>query len=88
MVKFISILRRNKIKIYQFCVISRYSNNIFLLLDNDIPGQKGGKGSSASLVILANIRDFYIPEEYKDIDEYITKGKISECAELSFLVKD
>lgn len=73
---------------YQFSVISRYSNNIFLLLDNDEAGEKGRKRISSKFGQMANIRNFYVPDDYKDIDEYITKGRISEYAELSFVVKD
>jgi len=57
-------------------------------LDNDEAGQKGRKQIISKFGQLANIRNFYIPDEYKDIDEYITKGRISDYAEMSFLVKD
>jgi DNA primase len=72
---------------YQFSVITRYTNNLRLLLDNDEAGQKGRKRIVSKFGQLANIQDFYISEDYKDIDEYITKGRISEYADLSFLVK-
>lgn len=73
---------------YQFSVISRYSNNIFLLLDNDSAGEKGRKRIVNKFGAFANIRNFYLPDDYKDIDEYITKGGISDQGELSFGVKD
>jgi DNA primase catalytic core len=73
---------------YQFSVISRYSNNIFLLLDNDEAGQKGRKQIISKFGRLAHIRNFYLPDDFKDIDEYITKGEISDYADLSFVVKD
>jgi DNA primase len=73
---------------YQFSVISRYTNNIFLLLDNDVSGEKGRKKIIENFGNFANIRNFYIPDEFKDIDEYITKGGISDYGELSFGVKD
>ncbi len=72
---------------YQFSVISRYSNNIFLLLDNDEAGQKGRKQIINKFGQFANIRNFYLQEDYKDIDECITKGKISEFSEISFVDK-
>ena len=71
---------------YQFSVISRYSNNIFLLLDNDIAGQKGRKRIINKFGQFANIQNFYLPGEYKDIDECITKSKISKFAEVPFAV--
>jgi DNA primase len=73
---------------YQFSVISRYSNNICLLLDNDESGNKGRKRISQKFGRFANIRNFYLPDDYKDIDECITKGRISSYAEVPFIVKD
>ncbi len=73
---------------YQFSVISRYSNNMFLLLDNDFSGQKGRKRIISKFGHMANIRNFYLSDDFKDIDEYITKGGISDYGELSFGVKD
>lgn len=73
---------------YQFSVISRYSNNIFLLLDNDEAGQKGRKLIVQKFGKFACIRDFYLPDDYKDVDEYITKKRVSDYAEMSFVVKD
>lgn len=80
-------LGNNNMTAYQFSVISRYSNNIFLLLDNDEAGQKGRKSIISKFGQYADIRNFYLPDEYKDVDEYITKGKISSYAEMSFLIK-
>jgi len=78
----------NNMTSYQFSVISRYTNNIFLLLDNDEAGEKGRKNAVDKFGQLANIRNFYIPESFKDIDEYITKGEIGDDAELPLVVKD
>lgn len=72
---------------YQFSVISRYSNNIFLLLDNDEAGYKGRKRIINKFGQFANIRDFYLPDEYKDIDEYLTKVKLSDYTEIPFSIK-
>ena len=73
---------------YQFSVISRYSNNIFLLLDNDESGIKGRKRIIQKFGRYANIRNFYLPDDYKDIDECITKGRVSSYTEVPFVVKD
>lgn len=72
---------------YQFSVINRYTNNIRLLLDNDIAGDKGRKRIVNKFGAFANIQNFYLPEEYKDIDECITKGKVTDPTEISFIVK-
>jgi len=59
---------------YQFSVISRYTDNIYLLLDNDEAGRKGRKRIVEKFGKLANIQNFYLPEGFKDIDEYFTKS--------------
>lgn len=69
---------------YQFSVISRYTNNIFLLLDNDVSGEKGRKLIISKFGKYANIQNFYLPESYKDIDEYLTQ---SDDDSVSFVVK-
>lgn len=70
---------------YQLSVISRYTNNIFLLLDNDEAGEKGRKRIVDKFGQLANIRNFYLPDGYKDIDEYLSQNSYES---LSFVVKD
>jgi DNA primase len=69
---------------YQFSVITRYTDNIFLLLDNDNAGEKGRKLAINRFGKLANIQNFYLPESYKDIDEYLTN---SGDESVSFVVK-
>jgi len=58
---------------YQFSVITRYTDNIYLLLDNDEAGEKGRKSIKNKFGKYANIQNFYLPKEYKDIDEYLSK---------------
>lgn len=70
---------------YQFSVISRYANNINLLLDNDLAGEKGRKSIVTKFGKFANIQDFYIPDIYKDIDEYLNNCKDESP---SFFTKD
>ena len=71
---------------YQFSVISRYTNNIFLLLDNDVAGEKGRKSIISKFGKLANIQNFFLPDCYKDIDEYLTKSDGDN--HLDFLIKN
>lgn len=70
---------------YQFSVISRYTDNIFLLLDNDEAGEKGRKRIVDNFGSFANIRNFYLPNSVKDIDEYLLNNSYES---LSFIVKD
>lgn len=69
---------------YQFSIISRYTDNMFLLLDNDEAGEKGRKLALNRFGKFANIQNFYLPESYKDIDEYLTKNGNES---VSFVVK-
>lgn len=72
--KNIVALGNSNMTVYQFTLICRYTNNIFLLLDNDEAGKKGRKKIVNQFGKFANIQNFYIPESYKDIDEYLTKS--------------
>jgi len=69
---------------HQLSLIMRYTKNIFLLLDNDEAGEKGRKSIISKFGNFANIRNFYLPEQYKDIDEYFSKN--SEFP--SFIIKN
>jgi DNA primase catalytic core len=70
---------------YQFSLINRYTNNIFLLLDNDEAGLKGRARIVENFGNLANIRNFYLPLVYKDIDEYLSHTPYDE---MELIVKD
>jgi DNA primase catalytic core len=70
---------------YQFSVISRYTSNIFLLLDNDEAGNKGRKRIMEKFGSFANIKNFYLSESYKDVDEYLSN---SDLEEMELIVKD
>jgi DNA primase len=71
-IKNVVALGNNSVTAYQFSVISRYANNLIMLLDNDDAGVKGRQSTITRFGNLANIQNFYIPESYKDIDEYLT----------------
>lgn len=86
-IKNIVALGSNNMTPYQYSVIARYATNLFLLLDNDEAGQKGRKNIARRFGHLANIEQFYLPDEYKDIDEYITRNAVSDVSEIPFIVK-
>lgn len=69
---------------YQFSLINRYTNNICLLLDSDEAGEKGRKTIIEKFGKLANIHNFYLPEPYKDIDEFLSQNSYES---LSFVMK-
>lgn len=72
----------------QLSLILRYTNNIFLLLDNDDAGYKGRKNIIDKFGNYANIHNFYIPDHYNDIDKYISSEKISDYKDLSLIIKN
>lgn len=57
---------------YQLALITRYTQNINLLLDNDEAGLKGRKTIMSKFSHLANFQNFFIPDEFKDVDEYFS----------------
>ena len=69
----------------QFCLITRYTDNIFLLLDNDEAGEKGRKRIIDCFSKFANIRNFFLPDPYKDIDEFFSNNSLND---LSFILKN
>ena len=69
---------------YQFSLISRYTSDIFLLLDSDEAGEKGRKRIIDKFGKLANIHNFYLPEPYKDIDEFLSNNSYES---LTFNIK-
>ncbi len=60
---------------YQFSLITRYTENIFVLLDNDEAGLKGRKLIHKKFGKHAKVTDLYLSPQYKDIDEYLSKNK-------------
>lgn len=85
-IKNVVALGTSNMTAYQFSVINRYTNNIILLLDNDEAGQKGRSLISKKFGNLANIQNWYIPKNYNDIDEYLTKENITRYEDMSFIV--
>jgi DNA primase len=63
---------------HQLIVLSRYTNNICLLFDNDGPGRLNARKIKGRIgkdeVVKMNIRCRFTPEGFKDIDEYIKSG--------------
>ena len=69
---------------YQVSLLNRYTNNIFLLLDNDEAGNKSRIKIINKYSDLTNIRDLYLPKQYKDIDEFFNHNNYND---LSFSIK-
>lgn len=65
---------------YQLSLICRYTNNILMMLDNDIAGDEGRKRANRKYGTLANFNDVYLPMGYKDIDEYLKQNDIESMS--------
>lgn len=72
---------------YQFALLSRYTNNIILLLDNDDAGEKGRQQIISKYDKFANFQNWYIPEPYKDLDEYLRKENIFISDQINLSIK-
>lgn len=57
--------------VFQLALIARYTTNINLLLDNDEAGEKGRSRILNKFSKFVNIKNYYIPEPFKDIDDYL-----------------
>lgn len=69
----------------QIALISRYTKNVFLLLDNDTAGERGRAVALKKFSEIVNINNVYLPLGYKDIDEYL---KDNNGDSLPFTVKN
>lgn len=62
----------------QLVILSRYTNNVVLLFDNDAPGHTSSRRVMAKLanddLIKVNLTCRFTPNGYKDIDEYLCHG--------------
>jgi DNA primase len=55
----------------QFATLTRYTDNIIMLLDNDKAGNEGMDKAMANYGKHANIIKACVPEGYKDLDQFI-----------------
>lgn len=55
----------------QFATLTRYTDNIIMLLDNDKAGNEGMDKAVANYGKKANITKACIPEGYKDLDQFL-----------------
>lgn len=62
----------------QLVILSRYTNNVVLLFDNDAPGHTSSRRVMDKLsnndLIKVNLTYRFTPNGYKDIDEYLCRG--------------
>ena len=59
----------------QLAVLSRYTNNVCLLFDNDEPGRKSVEQVINKLKdVDVNIEYKFTPDGFKDLDEFLQKG--------------
>jgi DNA primase len=62
----------------QFSLLNRYTDNIILLLDNDMAGDVGSERIIRIFGKYANIKRVKLPETYKDIDEALKENSANE----------
>lgn len=77
-------LGSSSMTLQQLALITRYTNNIVLLLDNDEAGEKGRNKIMDKFGTYANIQNFYLPDTYKDIDEFLLENSYED---LSFTIR-
>lgn len=59
----------------QISLLSRYTNNIIMLLDADNAGENGRERVKKKFGSLINLSiDQYLPDQYKDIDDFLDKN--------------
>ena len=73
-IKNIVALGNSNMTLYQFSIIKRYTNNLYLLLDNDEAGEKGRDKINSIYSKYSNIKNVRLPIGYKDIDEFLLEN--------------
>lgn len=68
---------------FQFYLIKRYTDNIYLLFDNDKAGQLGANKAIKRYSDSAFIKNIILPNKYKDVDEYLCSNSSADI--LDFL---
>lgn len=58
----------------QFLLANRFTNNIYLALDNDDAGKIGSERFIAKYGNYCNVKFLNFPKEYKDVDEFLTNN--------------
>jgi len=71
-------LGNSNMTVNQFALILRYTNNIYLLLDNDEAGEKGRNKIIEKFGNKANIRNLYLPPNFKDIDDFLSTNSVDD----------
>jgi DNA primase len=67
---------------YQASLLSRYTDTVFVVLDNDDAGEKGRKKIEDKYGDHLNLVNLFLPDGYKDIDEYLKQNSVDS---LTFL---
>lgn len=68
----------------QLCLLLRYTNNLKVILDNDEAGESGRKRIIEKFGKYTNVENLYIPNGFKDLDEFLSEEKINSGGELEF----
>jgi DNA primase catalytic core len=76
-VKNVVALGSSSMSVFQLSLLLRYTKNITLLLDNDDGGKKGRERIN-KYKDYANIRNLFLPEYIKDVDEFFMKYGLDE----------
>lgn len=74
----------SSLSIYQLSMILRYTKNISILFDNDEGGDKGRKKIISQFKNYANFVNFYVPDPFKDLDDYLKSLDKTEKPEFIF----
>jgi len=67
---------------HQFFILNRYTDNFYLLFDNDKAGQEGMENAIKRYSSNASFKKINLPEKYKDIDEYLNDNENFDILEI------
>lgn len=59
---------------YQTFLLKKYTDTVYLLLDNDVAGEKAANKIIKTYSQDINIKKLTLPSQYNDVDEYLNKS--------------
>lgn len=70
---------------YQLFQVTKYTKNVYLMMDQDEAGKKAAKKIKGRFGKHANIKTITVPGGFKDVDEYLRAASVSQEEKSRFI---
>lgn len=83
-IKNVVAVSSSNISLNQFLLLKRFTDNVYICLDNDDAGKKGTDLFIKKYGNYSNINKIILPDEYKDLDEFLQNNSDKD---FNYLIK-